>query len=128
VASDDLLDLADLDAWEAWLEAHHDTAPEVWLRIATKHSGLATISISDALAGALCFGCVDGQRKGLDEAATVPDELVAALPDDPVAAAAFDVLEKSERYVVFLPILKATTAAAREREVARAVRTLADRG
>ena len=64
---EDVLDLPDVAAWEAWLEAHHDTAPEVWLRIAKRGSGLATIAIGDALDGALCFGWIDGQRKGLDD-------------------------------------------------------------
>jgi uncharacterized protein YdeI (YjbR/CyaY-like superfamily) len=63
---DDVLDLPDGPAWEAWLEAHHATASEVWLRIAKKGSGLGTLSIGDALDGALCFGWIDGQRKGLD--------------------------------------------------------------
>ncbi|MFC7496272.1 MULTISPECIES: YdeI/OmpD-associated family protein [unclassified Nocardioides] len=63
----DMLDFPDAAAWEAWLEAHHDATPEAWLRIARKGSGLATISISDALDGALCFGWIDGQRRSLDD-------------------------------------------------------------
>jgi uncharacterized protein YdeI (YjbR/CyaY-like superfamily) len=65
--SDDVLDLPDGAAWEAWLEANHVTAGEVWLRIAKLGSGLRSISIGEALDGALCFGWIDGQRKGLDE-------------------------------------------------------------
>jgi uncharacterized protein YdeI (YjbR/CyaY-like superfamily) len=63
---DDVLDLPDLDTWEAWLAEHQDSAPEVWLRIAKLHSGLSTIGIADALDGALCFGWIDGQRRSLD--------------------------------------------------------------
>jgi uncharacterized protein YdeI (YjbR/CyaY-like superfamily) len=63
----EILELADGAAWDAWLAAHHDSAPEAWLRIAKKGSGLALLSISDALDGALCFGWIDGQRKGLDD-------------------------------------------------------------
>ena len=66
-APEDVLDLPDGAAWEAWLEANHDTAAEAWLRIAKKGSGLPSLSIGDALDGALCFGWIDGQRKGLDE-------------------------------------------------------------
>jgi uncharacterized protein YdeI (YjbR/CyaY-like superfamily) len=66
-APDAVLDLPDGPAWEAWLEEHHTTAPEVWLRIAKKGSGLASLSIGEALDGALCFGWIDGQRRGLDE-------------------------------------------------------------
>jgi uncharacterized protein YdeI (YjbR/CyaY-like superfamily) len=64
----DVLELADGDAWEAWLSEHHDSAAEAWLRIAKVGSGLGLLSISDALDGALCFGWIDGQRKGLDDA------------------------------------------------------------
>jgi uncharacterized protein YdeI (YjbR/CyaY-like superfamily) len=67
MAPDDVLDLPDGAAWEAWLDQHHDSATEVWLRIAKKGSGLASISIGDALDGALCFGWIDGQRKALDD-------------------------------------------------------------
>jgi uncharacterized protein YdeI (YjbR/CyaY-like superfamily) len=65
--SDDVLDLPDGAAWESWLETHHDTATEAWLRIAKSGSGLGSISIRDALDGALCFGWIDGQRKRLDD-------------------------------------------------------------
>jgi len=64
---DAVLDLPDGPAWEAWLEQHHATEPEVWLRIAKKGSGLASLSIGEALDGALCFGWIDGQRKSFDE-------------------------------------------------------------
>ena len=66
-APDVVLDLPDGPAWEAWLQEHHTTAPEAWLRIAKKGSGLASLSIGEALDGALCFGWIDGQRRGLDE-------------------------------------------------------------
>jgi uncharacterized protein YdeI (YjbR/CyaY-like superfamily) len=64
---DDGLDLPDGAAWEAWLEANHSTAGEAWLRMAKKGSGLRSISIGDALDGALCFGWIDGQRNRLDD-------------------------------------------------------------
>lgn len=63
----DVLELPDLAAWEAWLETHHATAPEAWLRIAKKGSGLQSLTIAEALDGALCFGWIDGQRRGLDD-------------------------------------------------------------
>lgn len=61
------LEFADVAEWEAWLAAHHDEQPSAWLRIARKHSHLDLIAITDALDGALCFGWIDGQRKGLDD-------------------------------------------------------------
>jgi len=54
-------------AFEAWMEAEHDRAPGVWLKIAKKATGIATVTHAEALDVALCFGWIDGQRKGLDD-------------------------------------------------------------
>jgi uncharacterized protein YdeI (YjbR/CyaY-like superfamily) len=56
--------------------------------------------------------------------ATVPDDLLAALEADPAARAAFDALGRSEQYAVMLPVLKATTPAARATAVRRQVQRL----
>lgn len=61
------LEFADVAAWEEWLAEHHDAQQSAWLRIARKHSAIDLIRITDALDGALCFGWIDGQRKGLDD-------------------------------------------------------------
>jgi uncharacterized protein YdeI (YjbR/CyaY-like superfamily) len=60
------LTLASATEWEAWLEANHDSADEVWLRIAKKGSGKTTITIPEALDLCLCFGWIDSNRKALD--------------------------------------------------------------
>jgi len=54
-------------AWRAWLEANHDTSPGVWLLIAKKGSGVDTVSYSDAVDEALCFGWIDGQKAKHDD-------------------------------------------------------------
>ncbi len=54
-------------AWESWLEAEHASSPGVWLKIAKKGAGEPTVSYPDALAGALCFGWIDGQKGRLDD-------------------------------------------------------------
>jgi uncharacterized protein YdeI (YjbR/CyaY-like superfamily) len=78
-------------AWESWLEAEHASSPGVWLKIAKKgsgpggkrggpggaaaagpgaggkESGAGGVSYADALAGALCFGWIDGQKGRLDD-------------------------------------------------------------
>lgn len=63
----DALEFADGAAWEAWLETHHATAAEAWLRIGKRHSGAPYLPIGAALEGALAFGWIDGRRHGLDE-------------------------------------------------------------
>jgi hypothetical protein len=63
----DVLDFPGPAEWESWLAAHHDLRPEAWLRIAKRQSGIATITIAEALAVALCYGWIDGQRRSLDD-------------------------------------------------------------
>jgi uncharacterized protein YdeI (YjbR/CyaY-like superfamily) len=53
-------------AFEAWLAAHH-REPEVWIKIHKKGSGLASVTPAQALDVVLCWGWIDGIRKGLDE-------------------------------------------------------------
>ena len=62
----ELLRLANGAEWEHWLAAHHDTHTEAWLVIGKKNAGAGLIEIQDALDGALCFGWIDGQRRGHD--------------------------------------------------------------
>jgi uncharacterized protein YdeI (YjbR/CyaY-like superfamily) len=60
-----LLHLPDLAAWEAWLEAHHASAPGAWVLLAKKGSALVAVSRADALDAALCYGWIDGQAQSL---------------------------------------------------------------
>jgi uncharacterized protein YdeI (YjbR/CyaY-like superfamily) len=53
--------------WEAWLREHHETVPGVWIKFAKKGSGLDTVTYLEALHGALRFGWIDGQARGLDD-------------------------------------------------------------
>jgi uncharacterized protein YdeI (YjbR/CyaY-like superfamily) len=61
------LDLPDAAQWESWLAAQHATQTEVWLRIAKRHSGVTSVTSTEALDIALCYGWIDGQRKSYDE-------------------------------------------------------------
>jgi uncharacterized protein YdeI (YjbR/CyaY-like superfamily) len=56
-----------IDAWDAWLAAHHAGSPGLWLKIAKKGSAGTTISYSDALDVALCHGWIDGQKGRHDD-------------------------------------------------------------
>jgi len=50
-----------------WLEAHHETASEVWVGFYKKASRTRGITYAEALDQALCFGWIDGIRKRVDE-------------------------------------------------------------
>src|SRR5688572_10866139 len=54
-------------AFEKWLGANHDRETELWLKIHKKDSGLASVTATQALDVALCWGWIDGLRKAFDE-------------------------------------------------------------
>ena len=54
-------------AFEKWLGANHDMEPEVWIKVHKKSSGLGSVTTAQALDVALCWGWIDGIRKGFDE-------------------------------------------------------------
>ncbi|MGN7724796.1 YdeI/OmpD-associated family protein [Luteimonas sp. 22616] len=54
-------------AWEKWLAAHRDDRG-IWLKIAKKDAGIATVTYAQALDVALCHGWIDGQKRGCDDA------------------------------------------------------------
>ena len=56
------------EAWEAWLADQHAAAPGVWLKLAKKGSGVDSVSYSEAVDVALCYGWIDSQGRSLDEA------------------------------------------------------------
>lgn len=62
-----VLGFADQGAWESWLARQHAVSPGVWLKIPKKGSGAPGVGYPDALAVALCYGWIDGQKGRLDE-------------------------------------------------------------
>lgn len=62
-----ILQFADQAEWARWLDAEHASSRGVWLRIAKKGSGVATVTHLDALEEALCQGWIDGQVAPHDE-------------------------------------------------------------
>lgn len=170
--------------WEAWLAAHHQVSPGVWLRIAKQAAPEPTVSYTDAVTVALCYGWIDGQKGRLDDAywrqrftprkpgsrwskvnadraaalieaglmkpaglrevaaakadgrwerayppqsaATVPDDLAAALAADEEAAAFFATLDSANRYAVLYRIADAKRPQTRARRIAAYVAMLHD--
>ena len=54
-------------AFAAWMKANHAREDEIWLKIHKKGSGLATVTNTQAIDVALCWGWIDGIRKSFDE-------------------------------------------------------------
>lgn len=53
--------------WREWLEANHEKKLSIWLIYYKKHSNAPTISYTEAVDEALCFGWIDSKSKPLDE-------------------------------------------------------------
>jgi uncharacterized protein YdeI (YjbR/CyaY-like superfamily) len=53
--------------WRAWLEENHITEYSVWVIYYKKYLGKPTISWSEAVDEALCFGWIDSLKKKIDE-------------------------------------------------------------
>ena len=53
--------------WERWLDENHAISQGLWLKIAKKASGIATVTYPEAIEVALCFGWIDGQRQSFDD-------------------------------------------------------------
>jgi len=53
-------------AFRAWLTRHHARKTELLIRIFKRHAHAKGMTYFDALDEALCFGWIDGVRRGLD--------------------------------------------------------------
>jgi uncharacterized protein YdeI (YjbR/CyaY-like superfamily) len=165
--------------FERWLEGQDGMSVGLWLKIAKKNAGLATVSYDEALDSALCFGWIDGQKGSFDEqywlqrftprrarskwsrvnreragelielglmretglaevekakadgrwdaayegqkAIQVPDDLQAALAQDPKAAAFFATLDSRNRYAILYRISDAKKPATRAARIEKYV-------
>jgi uncharacterized protein YdeI (YjbR/CyaY-like superfamily) len=177
------LDFQDPRAWAAWLAKNYGKSAGVWLRMAKKASGLKSVTHSEALEVALCYGWIDGQAKSGDEntwvqkftprgktsiwskincakalalieagkmkpaglaeierakedgrwdraydsprAASVPEDLQAALDGNARAKAFFATLNGQNRYAVLFRIQTAKKAETRARRIQQFVEMLA---
>ncbi|MCC7044915.1 MAG: YdeI/OmpD-associated family protein [Acidobacteria bacterium] len=101
-----------------WSKINRDKALALIEAGLMRPAGLAAIEA--AKAGGQWDRAYDGAS-----AATVPDELAAALHDNAKAAAFFETLDRTNRYAVIWRVQTATTPATRARRVAALVDKLA---
>jgi len=57
----------DAESFYQWLGKHHDQADEIWIKIHKVDSGLKSITPKEAIDVVLCWGWIDGLRKGFDD-------------------------------------------------------------
>jgi len=54
-------------AWDAWLTAQPAQSKGLWLKLAKKSSGIASVSKAETIDTALCHGWIDGQLDSFDD-------------------------------------------------------------
>ncbi len=57
--------------WREWLQKNHDKEQSVWVVYYKVKSGKSSMSWSEAVDEALCFGWIDSTRKTLDESSFI---------------------------------------------------------
>ncbi|MER6396803.1 YdeI/OmpD-associated family protein [Kitasatospora sp. NPDC001603] len=63
----EVLAFADARAFEDWLAANHPRHEGVWIRMARRKSGIASVTDDELVDIGLCYGWISGQRRALDE-------------------------------------------------------------
>ncbi|WP_072314562.1 YdeI/OmpD-associated family protein [Agrococcus sp. Marseille-P2731] len=57
----------DAAEFRAWLEAHHETATELWMGLNAKHVSPRGLTWAEAVPEALCFGWIDSLSQKVDD-------------------------------------------------------------
>jgi len=57
---------ANRQQWRQWLQKHYNTKQSIWVVMYKKDSGIPTITWSDAVDEAICFGWIDSIKKSAD--------------------------------------------------------------
>ena len=55
-------------ALAAWLKKNHATGKGLWIKLAKKATGTASVTYDEAVDEAICQGWIDGHKAGLDDA------------------------------------------------------------
>jgi uncharacterized protein YdeI (YjbR/CyaY-like superfamily) len=58
----------DLAALERWLDSQPANSPGLWIKLAKAHSGIESVTKTEAIDAALCHGWIDGQLDKYDDA------------------------------------------------------------
>ena len=64
---DNVREFKDVESFYKWLGKNHGKEDEIWIKIHKVDSGLKSITPKQAIEVVLCWGWIDGQRKGFDD-------------------------------------------------------------
>ena len=60
-------DFPDQAAFEAWLDAEHDRAPGLYVKLAKKGAGVPSVTYAELVESCLCYGWIDGRSNRVDD-------------------------------------------------------------
>ncbi|MER5873705.1 YdeI/OmpD-associated family protein [Streptomyces sp. NPDC002044] len=63
----EIIAFTDAAAFDAWLAGHHTRHEGVWVKVARKGSGVASVTSDELVDVGLCHGWISGQRRSLDD-------------------------------------------------------------
>lgn len=66
-AAAEVITFQDTAEFESWLADNVDRSAGVWLKLAKRGSGIASLTDDEAVDIGLCYGWISGQRKSFDE-------------------------------------------------------------
>ena len=61
------LSVHDKNEWRTWLRENQDKEKEIWLVFYKKGTGKQTMSLTEAIDEAICFGWIDNVQKKVDD-------------------------------------------------------------
>jgi len=64
---DEVAEFKSTSQWDKWLTKNHSKSKGIWIRFFKKASDVSSVSTSDALDVALCYGWITGQAKPYDD-------------------------------------------------------------
>ncbi|ODT55345.1 MAG: hypothetical protein ABS59_03830 [Methylobacterium sp. SCN 67-24] len=64
---DKVHEFEDGESFYRWLGEHHQKQDELWIKVHKVNSGLKSITPKEAIDVVLCWGWIDGVRKGFDD-------------------------------------------------------------
>ncbi len=64
---DKVHEFEDAESFYRWLGEHHQKQDELWIKVHKVNSGLRSITPKEAIDVVLCWGWIDGVRKGFDD-------------------------------------------------------------
>jgi uncharacterized protein YdeI (YjbR/CyaY-like superfamily) len=64
---DEIAEFKSAAEWEDWLAKNHSLSKGIWVRFFKKGSGFTSVTNTEALDAALCYGWITGQARPYDD-------------------------------------------------------------